>query len=123
MIIQIGTQSYPMVSIGDMESDLSFRQQMELQRELTLHNVSRCKTMQDILDLLDEIPSMTLTDLEQHPEGLFLLGLMVWASKVAAGEKLGFLDALDFDPRELAFIPEPGDEVPDAAAGKGDGVR
>ncbi len=109
-ILAIGDKHYPLVGLRELQQKMSLRQQMVLQRELAVTNISSCRTMKDILLLLQSIPRMTKGAIADHPEGMFLIGVMVWASRVCAGEDISLLEAVDVPFDELRFI-EDGEEL------------
>ena len=110
MILQVAGKTYPFVSLVDIQHALTFNQLMAFNRELATHDISTCKKLADVVELLKSIPSLTLDEVKDHPEGFFLLGVMVWAAKVASGERVSLLQACDFRLEDLSFLPEPGEE-------------
>lgn len=113
MIVIVGEKRYPHVNV----EDLSLTHCMALQRELTLTNISSCKTWADVRALLTEYQAMPAADRGNHPEFLFLLSLSVWAARVTAGERIDLLDAVDVPIAQIHFVAEPHDKT-EADAGK-----
>ena len=109
MIIQIGDRAYPLVTLPDMAHELTFNQLMAFNRELAVSNISSCRTMADFMALMVEIKSLDTGALLDHPEGAFALGVMVWAARTAAGERLTLLEACDVSMAELRFVSEESD--------------
>jgi hypothetical protein len=56
------------------------------------------------------------TDAEKlnHPSGIWIPAVMVWASRRIAGEDLTFGEAIDFPMKDLHYITEPQDKKPKA---------
>lgn len=117
MIVVIGDKHYP----GVQPEDLSLLNIMVLEQELTLWPVSRCKTFKDVMELWAEVTNIKdKVAAENHPEMRFLTGLMVWMARVSAGERIGFIDAIDVPimkdgKKHLQFIDEPRDRLPGKA--------
>lgn len=107
MIVIVGDRRYPGVQI----EDLSLAHAMALQRELTITNISSCKTWADVRRMADEYQQLKPADRGNHPEFLFLLSLYVWAARVSAGERLDLLDAVDVPISQIKFVAEPHDKA------------
>lgn len=105
MIVVVGETRYPGVQI----EELSLAHCMALQRELTLTNISSCKTWADVRAMADEYQRMPVEERGNHPEFLFLLSLYVWAARVSAGERIDLLDAVDVPISQIRFVAEPHD--------------
>lgn len=118
MIVIVGEKRYPHVNV----TDLSLTHCMALQRELTLTNISSCKTWADVRALVAEYQEMPAAERGNHPEFLFLLSLSVWAARVTAGERLDLLDAVDVPIAQIHFVAEPHDKV-EVDAGKAKGRK
>lgn len=113
MIVIVGDRRYPGVQI----EDLSLAHCMALQRELTITNISSCKTWADVRRMAAEYQQLSVADRGNHPEFLFLLSLYVWAARVSAGERLDLLDAVDVPVSQISFVAEPHDrEEPEGKA-------
>ena len=123
MIIVIEGTPYGMVNLHDFSKELTFNQLLAFNRQLAVSNISRCRTMDDVLGLLAEVKTLKTDELIAHPEGCFLLGVMVWAARTVAGERITLLDACDFRLGDLAFINEPTDPAgaPEGKARRGSG--
>ena len=117
MMIVIEGTPYGMVNLLDFSKELTFNQLLAFNRELAVSNISRCRTMDDVLGLLAEVKGLKPSELMTHPEGCFLLGVLVWAARTVAGERVTLLGACDFRIGDLAFINESAD-AEDAPAGK-----
>jgi len=111
VIVVVGDRHYPGVQI----EDLSLLDVMALQRELTLNNISRCKTWEDVQVLMAEVQTIGPDERKAHPEMLFITSLMVWAARVSSGEKIGLLDAVDVPISAIKFVTEPQDRTPGKA--------
>lgn len=111
MIVIVGDKHYPGVQV----EDLSLLNVMALQRELTLNNISRCKTWEDVQALVTEMQAIPEGDRKTHPEMLFMTSLLVWAARVSAGERVSLLDAVDVPISQLRFVNEPQDRAPGKA--------
>lgn len=111
MIVIVGDKHYPGVQI----EDLSLLHVMALQRELTLYDISRCKTWEDVQALVTEMQSIPLGERKAHPEMLFMTCLLVWAARVSAGERISLLDAVDVPVSQVRFVTEPQDRAPGKA--------
>ena len=115
MIMVINGRPYEMVDLHSFARKLSFNHLMGFNRELATTNISSCRTINDVLAVLNEVKDLPVGDLEgnpgdtivDHPEGMFLLGVMIWAARTAAGERLTLLEACDFDLGALEFVREP----------------
>lgn len=123
MMLVIEGRPYAMVNLHDFSKELTFNQLLAFNRQLAVSNISRCRTMDDVLGLLAEVKGLKPTELMAHPEGCFLLGVMVWAARTVAGERITLLDACDFRLGDLAFINEPTDPAgaPEGKARRGSG--
>lgn len=119
MIVIVGEKRYPHVSV----EDLSLAHCMALQRELTLTNISSCRTWADVRALVADYQAMPAADRGDHPEFLFLLSLYVWAARVTAGERIELLDAVDVPISQIRFIAEPHDKLEADAGGKAKGRK
>lgn len=108
MIVVVGDKHYPGVQV----EDLSLLNVMALQRELTLNNISRCKTWEDVQALVTEMQTIPEGERKAHPEMLFMTSLLVWAARVSAGERVSLLDAVDVPVSQLRFVTEPQDRAP-----------
>lgn len=66
----------------------------------------------------DELEKLS-TDRErqEHPAVVWLTAITIWASRIAAGERLDFGDAIDFPVGDLTFLPEPQDHKPGSSPG------
>lgn len=111
MIVVVGNKHYPGVQV----EDLSLLHVMALQRELTLNNISRCKTWEDVQALVSEMAALAAEDRKAHPEMLFMTCLLVWAARVSAGERVSLLDAVDVPVSQVRFVTEPQDRAPGKA--------
>jgi hypothetical protein len=111
VIVIVGDKHYPGVQV----EDLSLLNVMALQRELTLHNISRCKTWEDVQGLVSEMAALSTEDRKAHPEMLFMTCLLVWAARVSAGERVSLLDAVDVPVTQVRFVSEPQDRAPGKA--------
>ena len=111
MIVIVGDKHYPGVQV----EDLSLLNVMALQRELTLNNISRCKTWEDVQGLVSEMAALSAEDRKAHPEMLFMTCLLVWAARVSAGERVSLLDAVDVPVTQVRFVNEPQDRAPGKA--------
>lgn len=111
MIVIVGGKHYPGVQV----EDLSLLNVMALQRELTLNNISRCKTWEDVQGLVSEMAALSAEDRKAHPEMLFMTCLLVWAARVSAGERVSLLDAVDVPVTQVRFVNEPQDRAPGKA--------
>lgn len=111
MIVIVGGKHYPGVQV----EDLSLLNVMALQRELTLNNISRCKTWEDVQGLVSEMAALSAEDRKAHPEMLFMTCLLVWAARVSAGERVSLLDAVDVPVSQVRFVNEPQDRAPGKA--------
>ena len=110
--------SYPMVNLHQMTSKLTLNQLVGFSRELAITNISRARSMADVLDIVDEVgDGKTAVEIAEHPEGAFLLAVMVWGARTSAGDKLGLLEACDVTLDDLRFITE-GDDEGRAVPGK-----
>ena len=107
MIVIVGDKRYPHVSI----EDLSLAHAMALQRELTITNISSCKTWADVRRMVEEYQHLAPAERGNHPEFLFLLSLYVWAARVTAGERIELLDAVDVPISQIKFVAEPHDKA------------
>lgn len=123
MMLVIEGRPYAMVNLHAFAQELTFNQAMAFNRQLAVSNISRCRTMGDVLGLLAEVKALKTDELMKHPEGVFLLGVLVWAARTVAGERVTLLDACDFKIGALAFINEPGDPAgkPEGKARRGSG--
>ncbi|HEY1174790.1 MAG TPA: hypothetical protein VGF17_01430 [Phytomonospora sp.] len=76
----------------------------------------------DVERIRSEIRALeTDTERERHPEALLLTAVTVWASLLAAGQKVTFEDAISMPFERIAFIvdepePEPAQDVAGPAA-------
>ena len=124
MIIVIEGTPYGMVNLHDFSKELTFNQLLAFNRQLAVSNISRCRTMDDVLGLLGEVKALKPTELMAHPEGCFLLGVLVWAARTVAGERITLLDACDFRISDLSFVNEPSDPAgaPEGKARRGSGL-
>jgi len=111
VIVVVGDKHYPGVQV----EDLSLLNVMALQRELTLNNISRCKTWEDVQGLVSEMAALSTKDRKAHPEMLFMTCLLVWAARVSAGERVSLLDAVDVPVSQVRFVNEPQDRAPGKA--------
>lgn len=107
MIVVVGEKRYP----GTQIEDLSLAHAMALQRELTITNISSCKTWADVRAMAQDYQTMPAAERGNHPEFLFLLSLYVWAARVSAGERLDLLDAVDVPISQIHFVAEPHDKA------------
>lgn len=133
MIIMIEGRPYEMVDLHAFSSKLSLNQLMALNRELAVTNISSCRTIKDVMAVLNEIKNLPVGDLAgepgstiiDHPEGMFVLGVMIWAARTAAGERLTLLEACDIDLGSLHFVSDAEEEGDDEgeprASGRGGG--
>lgn len=123
MMLVIEGTPYGMVNLHDFSKELTFNQLLAFNRQLAVSNISRCRTMDDVLGLLAEVKTLKTDELMKHPEGCFLLGVLVWAARTVAGERVTLLDACDFKIGDLSFINEPGDPAgaPEGKARRGSG--
>ena len=113
MILVIDGKTYPAVTIGD----LSLRHTLELQRELVTTNISSARTWVDVQALLQEFTALPDDQRATHPEALFLSALMIWATRVSAGEQLSLLEAVDIPASSVQWVKEPTDhEEPEGKA-------
>lgn len=115
MLLKIGDKTYKSATIDRLTlADIIF-----LQGALTQYpTLSTCRNWGDIKALVKSWDHMDNRTRAEHPEGLFLVGLVIWASRRTAGEKVDFLDALDVAVTDVTFLPEPGDRKPASAEGK-----
>lgn len=114
MIIQVKVdgewRTYPLVDLHSFTSELSLTQLMAFNRELAVTNISAARSMADVLAITREVAGLSKAKLMDHPEGMFLLAVLVWGARIKAGEKVGLLEAADFAPlTDLRFVPEPSD--------------
>ena len=107
MILVIGDKHYPRVAVDE----LSIRHTLALQRELAITNISSAKTWADVRKLLADFAEMEPAERENHPEVLFLTALTIWAARVAAGEDLGLLEAVDIPATSVRWVAEPSDKA------------
>ena len=112
MIVVVGDRHYPGVQI----EDLTLLDVMALQRELTLNNISRCKTWEDVQGLVAEFNGLPKAERKSHPEMLFYTSLLVWAARAWSGEKVSLLDAIDVPITQISFVLEPQDHAGKATA-------
>jgi hypothetical protein len=112
VILLVGDKRYAHTSI----EDLSLLHVMALQRELALTDISSCKTWADVRALMDEYQRMEPAERGNHPEALFLLSLTVWAARVASGERIEFLEAVDVPVNQIRFVAEPHDKATEGKA-------
>jgi len=118
MLLKIGEETYPLVSVHD----LSLSAVILLQRELsTVETISSLRTWADILAVSTELAGLSPEEAEVHPESLFILGVTVWACRVSSGERLSLLDACDIPTHSIEWVAEPGDLLTDRLP-KGGGV-
>lgn len=57
----------------------------------------------------DVIETLTEKEFESHDEAPWFIALTVWASRLDAGERITFAEAIDFPLGDLELIPEPQD--------------
>lgn len=112
MLIVIGGKSYP----AKAASELSLLDLLTLERET--RDLGRPLTMAVIAGMENSVSkavreAKTVADKQrvrqEHPESAWLLGVMLWASRRAAGERCTFEDAISFPLSELDFVTEAGD--------------
>lgn len=108
MILVVNGKKYPAASV----KDLSLKHTLELSRELATTDISSAKSWQDVQQLFEEFSALSKEEQQKHPEGLFLTALTIWATRVAAGEELSLLDAVDVPPSVIQWVAEPADKQP-----------
>lgn len=124
MIIKYGSQTWKAVSLGELWDVLTFNQLAALERELVVSNISSAKTFEELVELVENFGGQTIEQARRTPEGKFILLLMVWAARVAAGERIGLAEAGDLRMTDVQFVFDPSDakakpeaEGKDAGAG------
>ena len=50
-----------------------------------------------------------MAERNDHPGHLWVMALVIWASRRLAGEPITFVEAVDFPIGDLTFLPEPED--------------
>lgn len=122
MILMIGDRHYELVDAAQLRSKLTFAQQVFLQRELVVTGISSARSFADVVRLAADFYQLPAGERDEHPEGQFLLAVVIWASRVCAGESIGLLEAIDVPISDIRFIPEPDDGAePEGKAGAGKG--
>lgn len=107
-------KAYPLVSLEDFKHVLTLRQQIALQRELTLTNISSARNFAELCALVVEYVGLPSNeDRIDHPESAFMTGVMIWATRISAGEDITLLDAIDVRLEQLEWYREPGDQEED----------
>lgn len=71
--------------------------------------ITSARTWGDVQRLYGEFSAMPKAAQQDHPEGMFLTCLTVWATRRIAGEKLGLLDAVDVPVSQIRWIQTPDD--------------
>lgn len=109
MLMEIGGKRYPLTNI----EDLTLKQSMLLQREMNAHpEMTSIRSLRELREVLADYAELIPEAQEAHPESVFLLAVTVWATRIAAGEDLSLLDAVDVPISQIHWIVEPGDKKP-----------
>lgn len=105
MRVKIGSHVYEgasidRVSIGDL---------MKLEPQTAEYRHGQPMAWSEIRALAQRCQEMTAEDLVESDDLPMFLGIIVWASRLNAGEKITFGEAVDFPMGDLEFIPDPQD--------------
>ena len=104
---------YPLVGLEEFKHILTLRQQIALQRELTLTNISSARTFADVCALVLNYMQLPPNEARpDHPESVFLTGAMTWATRISAGDDITLLEALDVQLENIDWYREDGDPDP-----------
>lgn len=120
MILVIEGRRYPVVHIAK----LSLKHALFLQQELAVMDppITECRTWGEIRELWVTYAKLTKADQRAHTEGAFLTALTIWAARVATGEDITLMDAIDTPVSEIQWVTEPGDHA-GGPEGKAKGPR
>ena len=69
----------------------------------------------EVFDLEEKIKGKSPGEIMRTSAGLLYVGIVVWATRRRAGERLSLEQACDVELSELTFLLEPGDAVTAAA--------
>ena len=73
-------------------------------------------TWAGLLDQVDQVSAIPVAERVAHEGTWLLMAAVIWASRRAAGETVGFLDAIDVPLEDIEwFGDDPQDEVPQDA--------
>lgn len=101
MKLKIGDKTYPQVGINDV----SLLILIELERQTG-------RTIGDLKKLALKSAAMSpeeAAEFAESSEGLMSSAMAIWLARRSSGERIDFLDAIDFPLSQLEYIEEPGD--------------
>jgi hypothetical protein len=103
----IGDKTYDAAAI----ENLSLKMLLDLERQS--ESMGRRLSVAEIRRSTAEMEALaTDAEREAHPFAAWMLAVVLWASRVLAGEQVTFADAIDFPMSQLRFLPEPQDRRP-----------
>jgi len=107
-ILVIGEKRYPVRQL----EDLSMKLVAQFQHDLAageFESITDVRSMGDLRELLGVWGNLPKKEQANHPEGMFLMCFVVWATRATAGEDVKLLDAVDVPSRSIAWLPDPSD--------------
>ncbi|MGZ4559483.1 MAG: hypothetical protein ACXVGQ_00370 [Mycobacteriaceae bacterium] len=103
MRVKIGSQTYSASSLDRV----SLGNILKLEAETTaLGRPMKWKEIRAMANAMQELP---LEEVAEHDDLLWFLAMLVWASRLNAGDQVTFGEAIDFPFGDLDFLPEPSD--------------
>lgn len=106
MRFRIGQKTYTAAAVDR----LTLKQLIQVESETA--DLGRRMTWTELRALSGRIADLAAKDEDAavaDPDWPWFLGLIVWASRVDAGEAITFTDAIDFPLEDFEVIPEPQD--------------
>lgn len=103
MRFRIGEKTYTTAAVGR----LTLRQLIQIEHETT--QLGRPMSWQDLREIAGRVEKLPGDKAGQDPDWLWFVALVIWSSRVDAGEQITFTDAIDFPIDELEWLPEPQD--------------
>lgn len=65
----------------------------------------------DVLRIMAEVEALpTKAEVEAHPDILWMSAITIWASRRLAGDKVTFIEAIDFPMSDMTWIADPQDK-------------
>lgn len=113
MKIRIGDTVYDPKSVDDLSLlDLLTleRESGELGRALSMSVLSGMQRSLEAAQRDAKSPEEKIQVGNDHPDSPWLLAVVIWASRRAAGERVTFGDAISFPLSSLEYIAEVGDQ-------------
>lgn len=109
MRIKIGDKVYAATAI----TNLSLADILTLQAELQqLGGINGVSTWAQIEGIAHEFAGLSAEEAQASEHMLLMTCLSFWAARRNAGERVGFLESVDFPMSDVTYLPDPEDHKP-----------